>query len=637
MNSQGCLRRFSAAYHRERALLAGRALCAAGLLCLMLLGAAAAAPADLPLLEPAREGAEKRISTGTPDEVSFARGEKGVTVTIKPGKAGYPGVEVKPEGAVWDLSAFGHVDARVANTGTEPMTLSLRVDNDGNWQDNPWSCEHIALSAGETGTVRVRFGTSWGKPGFALNPAKVIRLLLFIGKVKTEQSFRIESVVAGGSPGEKPPVKPDDVRTKPAGGILLGQGSAVDAATQLLSRGGRAEVVAGAGRQSLRVTLPAGAPDAAVLLKPAVGRWDLRDWLQVVVRVRNAGGAPLTPKARIEASGRAPTWVVAEKPLAPGAEGEVVLPFAGDIATLGDRKSGSQVESDRAGGISVAADGEGERVLEVESVRAVLPPPPALPEWLGKRPPVPGEWTQTLAEEFDGKTLDESKWTLYHPNYWDTRSHFSKENVLLGNGLLRLRFEKKRGHADDDPAKPETDWATGFITSKHKWAQRYGYFECRMKLPRAPGLWPAFWMMPDRGKGDPKGESTSDGGMEFDILEYLTRYGPYRYNIALHWDGYGKEHKAIGGEGFYVQPDKEGFVVAGLLWEPGRATFYANGAAVAKWENPRVASVPEYILFTAVSGGWGGNDLTGEGLPDDTVLDYVRAWQRKDLAVVGNQ
>ena len=45
----------------------------------------------------------------------------------------------------------------------------------------------------------------------------------------------------------------------------------------------------------------------------------------------------------------------------------------------------------------------------------------------------------------------------------------------------------------------------------------------------------------------------------------------------------------------------------------------------------RVASVPAYILFTAVSGGWGGNDLTGEGLPDDLVIDYVRAWQRSDL------
>lgn len=33
--------------------------------------------------------------------------------------------------------------------------------------------------------------------------------------------------------------------------------------------------------------------------------------------------------------------------------------------------------------------------------------------------------------------------------------------------------------------------------------------------------------------------------------------------------------------------------------------------------------------------GWGGNDLTGEGLPDDFVLDYVRAWQRADWAAGG--
>jgi beta-glucanase (GH16 family) len=60
-------------------------------------------------------------------------------------------------------------------------------------------------------------------------------------------------------------------------------------------------------------------------------------------------------------------------------------------------------------------------------------------------------------------------------------------------------------------------------------------------------------------------------------------------------------------------------------------TFYAQGQPVARWTDARVSSVPMYILFTAVSGGWGGNDLTGEGLPDDFVLDYVRAWQRSDL------
>jgi beta-glucanase (GH16 family) len=266
----------------------------------------------------------------------------------------------------------------------------------------------------------------------------------------------------------------------------------------------------------------------------------------------------------------------------------------------------------------------------VDSIRAVAPPP-AVPDWLGKRPPVPGEWKQTLAEEFDGTAIDESRWSVYGPNYWDKRCHFSKDNVTVGGGVVRLRFEKKRGHENDDPTKPETDWTTGHLMSLDRWRQRHGYFECRLKPPTAPGLWPAFWMMPDRGpEAGAKRQATEEGGMEFDIWEYLARYVPNRYNLACHWDGYGKEHKSLGSELAYVQPDKDGFVTAGMLWEPGKVTFYGNGAPVGQWESARVSNVPEYFLFTAVSGGWGGNDLTGEGLPDDFVLDYVRVWQRSD-------
>ena len=31
-------------------------------------------------------------------------------------------------------------------------------------------------------------------------------------------------------------------------------------------------------------------------------------------------------------------------------------------------------------------------------------------------------------------------------------------------------------------------------------------------------------------------------------MEHLTRWGPTRYNIAMHWDGYGKSHKSTGSE-----------------------------------------------------------------------------------------
>jgi beta-glucanase (GH16 family) len=288
-------------------------------------------------------------------------------------------------------------------------------------------------------------------------------------------------------------------------------------------------------------------------------------------------------------------------------------------------------ESDCATGVTISATGDGKRRLRVTSVRAAVPPPPTLPDWLGKRPPVPGDWLQTLAEDFDGPELDSTKWSPDFPNLWGKGMRFSKDNVILGDGTLRLRFERERGHVADDPAQPETEWVTGMITSQGRWRQRYGYFEARLKLPRAPGMWHGWFLLPDRG---PEPErilaSTTDGGMELDIMEYFTRYGPYRYNVGCLWDGYLEDGKCLACPRIYVRPDADGFFTSGLLWEPGRVTFYTNGAPVAQWTDPRIGSVPAYVLVTAHTNSIGGNTLTGEGLPDDFVLDYVRAWQRRD-------
>ena len=156
-----------------------------------------------------------------------------------------------------------------------------------------------------------------------------------------------------------------------------------------------------------------------------------------------------------------------------------------------------------------------------------------------------------------------------------------------------------------------------------------------MKLPTAPGLWPAFWMMPDRGPSyAPQSgrQDTHNGGMEFDVMEHLDRWGLYRYNIAMHWDGYGKEHKSVGSDKIYVQPDKEGYITCGLLWSPGHASFYCNGREVLVWDNPRISDVPEDIMFTLPQGGWDNNPIDNSKLPNDFIIDYVRVWQRKDLA-----
>lgn len=587
------------------------------------------------------DGVEARVKPSSP-QVSVSRSQDpaapGLIMTVQPGEAGYPGITVEPEGGTWDLSGYGHIEAKVTNLGPKAASVNLRVDDNSDWKNNPWNAENISLKPGASGTIKTIFGYSYGhKPAYALKPDKVARFLIFTGKTSVAQSFRIESVVADGPAGEKPPVDPNSIRIKPQNGFLMGGEVTVDAAKQISAKGAQAALALDGGKPVVKAVLPAGQGDRSVTVKPAQGRWDLRDCLQVRVQLRNDGQASVTPRARIESNGGPSQWKSIAA-LAPGAEAEIQIPFATSAPIdLSNKDSDSKFASDAVSSVTVAADNaDTERVLTVKSIIADMPPAPVLSDWLGKRPPVDGDWVQTLNENFEGGTLDTSLWDVYGANYWDKKSHWSKDNVLLGDGVVKLRYEKKTGYNNDDPTKAQTDYQSGYLHTYNKWTQRYGYFEARMKLPQAPGLWPAFWMMPDRGvAGGPeqwRRQMTENGGMEFDIMEHLTRWGPNRYNVAMHYDGYGKDHKAIGSQGIYVQPDKDGYITSGLLWTPGSVVYYANGQEIVRWENPRIGSVQQMLMFTLPMGGWDNSPLDDGKLPDDFVIDYVRCWQRKDLA-----
>jgi beta-glucanase (GH16 family) len=126
--------------------------------------------------------------------------------------------------------------------------------------------------------------------------------------------------------------------------------------------------------------------------------------------------------------------------------------------------------------------------------------------------------------------------------------------------------------------------------------------------------------------------ATHTKGMEIDICEYLSGWGPCRYNIAMHWDGYGRDHKGSGQTNNYVNPDKDGYITCGVLWTPGKLQYYANGKEIFHFENERVPDAPDFIIYNFVHGGWDNLPLDDAQLPADYVIDYVRVWQRKDLA-----
>jgi beta-glucanase (GH16 family) len=529
------------------------------------------------------------------------------SVQIEAGADGFPGINLIPKSGKWDLSAFGHVTAKIRNSSEKAISLSLRVDNAGNWQDNPWNTETVTLAPGETGIVTTIFGFAYGhKAGFALNPAAVVNLVIFTTKADVRESFELLSVEAGGPPHENPPVAPEDRRLKPENGVLFPNP--------------KSRLYEGANLAS-----PEGG-QRLFGVQPEVGKWDLTDYTEILVTLKNATTKPITPKARIKSSGGDSDWFTASKPIAPGATVELHLPFFKPVdLNLG---ASGLVTSDAVGGVEILG-----QQLEIVFVRAVLNRA-TLPSWVGLKPPISGDWVKTLDEEFSGTHLDPKIWKAEGENYYDKLSHWSKNNVILKNGVAILRYEKKTGFQNDDPKRSSTPYTAGYIDSYGLWAQRYGYFEARMKVPTAPGLWPAFWMMPDRGtQAGEQGQrqDTSNGGMEFDIMEHLSRWGPYRFNIAMHYDGYAKDHKQIGSERIYAEPDKDGFVTCGLLWEPGLAIYYYNGKEVLRWKSPRVSNIPSMFLFTLPMGGWDNNGLDDAKLPADFLIDYVRVWQLREF------
>ena len=120
------------------------------------------------------------------------------------------------------------------------------------------------------------------------------------------------------------------------------------------------------------------------------------------------------------------------------------------------------------------------------------------------------------------------------------------------------------------------------------------------------------------------GKIGNDGrdGTEIDIME--KPWLDDRINYALHWDGYGKEHKSAAKE-VKVPGIMEGFHTYALLWTPEEYVFYVDGKETWRSKAGGVCQVPLYIKLSDEVGNWAG-DIRKAKLPDQFLVDYVRVY-----------
>jgi beta-glucanase (GH16 family) len=262
------------------------------------------------------------------------------------------------------------------------------------------------------------------------------------------------------------------------------------------------------------------------------------------------------------------------------------------------------------------------------------------------KPPVPGDWALTLNEDFN--SFDEATWNtkLETPKKTYRRSNcfFLKRNVFTEDGHLVLITKREKLKLKDESGEVrKLKYSSGLVNSFKKFRQKYGYFEARIKLPSGRGLWPAFWLMPDRtidvdipfekGMRSTRIIAESDKfltgkGMEIDIMEYLTEWNRQKFHMAAHWDGYGKELTSYR---TFHKPERkfsDDFHKYAVYWDEGIIVWYFDDKEVFKLESPRVCDVPMYLILSTNVGGWATWRVERDKLPEQTLIDYVRVWQK---------
>lgn len=195
--------------------------------------------------------------------------------------------------------------------------------------------------------------------------------------------------------------------------------------------------------------------------------------------------------------------------------------------------------------------------------------------------------------------------------------------ALDGEGNLAISVRR----ADVAGGHDGRDYTSARLITKGLVRVRYGIVQARIKMPRATGLWPGFWLL---------GQDFDQAGWpacgEIDVMEQFGK-GPAVVQGAVHGPGY---TGAGGISGWYdVGPSLwEDFQVYSVGWEPGRIRWYVNDVpyrtvtAADLGGRPWVFDHEFFLLLNVAVGGVASVPPDPQQtFPQTMAVDYVRIWR----------
>jgi beta-glucanase (GH16 family) len=283
---------------------------------------------------------------------------------------------------------------------------------------------------------------------------------------------------------------------------------------------------------------------------------------------------------------------------------------------------------------------------------------------------IDGNWNLVWSDEFDGESIDESKWG-FEENCMgggnNEQQCYTKrsENAFVTGGVLTIRAQREDYTGALDPGNGNTQNTTLPYTSArlrtlNKGDWQYGRFEVRAKLPQGQGTWPAIWMLPTDWV---YGGWAASG--EIDIMEAVNLktlsddvnavqgelesrvHGTLHYGKAWPENVYsGESYKLADG----INPADDYHTYA-VEWQEGEIRWYVDDVHFAtqkesgwysqyKDDNGDLVnganSAPfnqkfHLLLNLAVGGAWAANTndkgIDESVFPQSMLVDYVRVYQ----------
>ena len=214
-----------------------------------------------------------------------------------------------------------------------------------------------------------------------------------------------------------------------------------------------------------------------------------------------------------------------------------------------------------------------------------------------------------------GNSISGNGWGNNELQYYTNRP----ENVKVENGMLHITANQESFEG--------SGYTSGRIKTEGIFAQKYGRFEARIKLPWGQGIWPAFWLL-----GDNIDTVSWPFCGEIDIMEYRGQE-PTVNNGTMHGPGYSAGNAIT--KKYELQNDRfdTDFHIFGIEWGENYVNFYVDDVLYNQITPADVTGEWVFdheffiIMNVAVGGNFVGAPNAQTVFPQTMLVDYVRVYQ----------